>query len=161
MDPTKMDMRSFMFAMSDPSSPVYIPKFEFEMVPFKGLKNGVKTYKGHLLPMVCRNPTMLKQIDVRESDTFVVTFPKSGTHWVSEIIWLLQNDLNFEKAHSIMHMIRTPFIDMGLSNEFLSHLPDPRVFMTHFSYELLPDDLNKKAKVCLIISIQKINFILN
>lgn len=76
MDPSKMDMMEFMKGLNDPTSPFYVPPYEFEIIPYKGLKNGVKTYKGHILPFICRNPVVIKEIDVKETDTFVVTFPK-------------------------------------------------------------------------------------
>lgn len=147
MTAKNMDLIGFLQSMNDPNSPFYVPKFEFEMIPFKGLKHGLKRYNDHLLPMIVRNPTVVKNLEVRGDDTFVVTFPKSGTHWVSELCWLIQNNMDFERARTEPHSMRTPFLDVSLPNNFLKQMQSPRVFMTHFEYDLLPDDLNKKSKV--------------
>ena len=46
--------------------------------------------------------------------------------------------------------MRVPFIEMGLSKTLLEQMPSPRTFMTHYQLELLPDSLNKKAKVVYV-----------
>ena len=37
----------------------------------------------------------------RPDDVVMIGYPKSGTTWTAEIIWLLQNDLNYEKCNRI------------------------------------------------------------
>ena len=78
MASTKLDAVKFMKGLNDPESPYYVPKQEHEMRPFKGLKDGIKIYKGLILPMVSRNVEIVKSMDVKPDDTFVVSFPKSG-----------------------------------------------------------------------------------
>lgn len=36
--------------------------------------------------------------EVRPSDVFICTFPRSGTTWTQEMIWLICNDLDYESA---------------------------------------------------------------
>jgi hypothetical protein len=74
MDP-KMQL---MNKMKDPNSEYYVPETDFEYIPIKGTKRGVKSFKGHLFPIICRNATLAKTMKVREDDTFVITYPKSG-----------------------------------------------------------------------------------
>ena len=70
-----------------------------------------------------------------------------GTTWVEEIIWCIKNDLDFEKADSIFHIQRVPFIDYGMSDAELTELDSPRVFKTHLPYKYLPNGCQHKAKV--------------
>lgn len=65
------------------------------------------------------------------------------------MVWLIQHDLDFEKARIIQHGLRAPFIDFGLPSSFLDEMTPPRVFKSHFPIHMLPDELNHKAKVVL------------
>ncbi|KAJ8939807.1 hypothetical protein NQ318_012807 [Aromia moschata] len=51
--------------------------------------------------------------EVRPDDVFVVTFPRSGTTWVQEMVWLLANDLNYQKAAEIPLVYRFPFLEFS------------------------------------------------
>ena len=64
--------------------------------------------------------------------------------------WLIQNNLEYEIARNEKFFTRVPFIEMGLSKSFLDQMQSPRVLYTHYQRELLPDDLNKKAKVVYV-----------
>ena len=72
---------------------------------------------------------------------------------MEEIVWLIQNDLNFEEALKVLHLERVFFIDLCISeslNEKLKSMTKPRVFKSHLSVELLPDDMVKKSKVIFL-----------
>lgn len=71
-------MHELMKEINDPNSQYYVPKEDFEFIPVKGTKAGVKSRNGHLVPILCRNLSVVKNMEVREDDTFVITFPKSG-----------------------------------------------------------------------------------
>ena len=75
---SKIDLFTYMKGLDDPESPYYVPRLEYETKPFKGNQNGLQVYKGHLLPSICRNAEVVKSMEVKPDDTFVVTFPKSG-----------------------------------------------------------------------------------
>ncbi|XP_050498562.1 sulfotransferase 1E1-like [Diabrotica virgifera virgifera] len=49
----------------------------------------------------------------RPSDVFIVTFPRSGTTWTQEMIWLLANNLNYEKASQVNLRQRFPFLEFS------------------------------------------------
>lgn len=48
---------------------------------------------------------------VRSDDTWVVTFPRSGTTWTQELVWLISNNLDFETAKKINLDDRFPFLE--------------------------------------------------
>lgn len=79
MDLTKTNLLAFMKATNDPESPFYVPRYEhFGHISFKGLKHDLNVYQGYYLPAVCRNPLLVKNTNINETDTFVITYPKSG-----------------------------------------------------------------------------------
>ena len=53
----------------------------------------------------------LYNFEVREEDIWIVTYPRCGTTWTQEMVWLLMNDLNFEKAKDIDLSIRSPYLE--------------------------------------------------
>lgn len=50
----------------------------------------------------------LYNFKVRKDDIWVVTFPKTGTTWVQEMVWLINNNLDYKTAQSIHLTKRFP-----------------------------------------------------
>lgn len=59
----------------------------------------------------CGTAERLKDFLIRSDDVVIVTYPKSGTTWMSELLWLLVNDLDYDGAKSDSIMIRVPFLE--------------------------------------------------
>jgi sulfotransferase len=53
----------------------------------------------------------IKEMEVYEDDLWVVTWMKSGTTWSQEMLWLLNNDLDYERAKRIPLIQRYSFIE--------------------------------------------------
>ena len=49
---------------------------QIEKIP--GYKNGLKIANGSYLPMYVRNLSIIKSMELRDTDTFVIGYPKSG-----------------------------------------------------------------------------------
>lgn len=47
----------------------------------------------------------------RSSDIWVSTFPRSGTTWTQEMVWLIGNNLDFYKAKNDYLTNRFPFFE--------------------------------------------------
>ena len=108
-----------------------------------------------------------KNWQVRPDDVYVLTFAKNGTTWTQELVWLIQNDCNFEEAKTVHLDKRFPFMDLPVILDFIKHelpppmqddvlkkmedMPSPRFLKSHFRFCLLPDDLMEKSKavICL------------
>ena len=104
-----------------------------------------------------------KHWQVRQDDVYVLTFAKNGTTWTQELVWLLENDCNFDQAKAVPLDERFPFLDFLMLADFLKdelpqflkadilkslqEMPSPRLIKSHFRLCLLPDDLVEKCKV--------------
>lgn len=80
-----------------------------EKVP-DSLKDGVDRYAVMIetyLPLAKR----IKNFQVYEDDVWVISFPKCGTTWTQEMVWLLNNDLNYEAARNLSLEERFPFLE--------------------------------------------------
>ncbi|XP_071446463.1 sulfotransferase 1 family member D1-like isoform X2 [Hetaerina americana] len=52
-------------------------------------------------------------MELRPDDTWIVTFPRSGTTLTQELLWLLKNDFDYETARRVKIVERFPFIDLS------------------------------------------------
>ena len=67
--------------INDRDSPFYVEDENLETVPVKGFSNGMKRAKPGsdiLLHIGVRNLTNIKNMKLRDDDTFVISYPKSG-----------------------------------------------------------------------------------
>lgn len=47
----------------------------------------------------------------KSDDVWVFTFPRSGTTWTVEMLWLLMNDLDYNEAFSKTASTRIPYFE--------------------------------------------------
>ncbi|XP_074643448.1 sulfotransferase 1 family member D1-like isoform X3 [Tubulanus polymorphus] len=94
----------------------------------------------------------IKAFPVRESDIFVATFPKSGTTWVQEIVYLIESDLDFQTAKSTRIDDRFPFLEFPCPGmKTIGKSASPRFIKTHLPWQLLPDEVyTKKPKIIYV-----------
>ena len=86
----------------------------------------------------------LKTFPLRRDDLFIVTYPKSGTTWMQQIVKLLRNGGPLDRSVPWLELLDCDFgklfgytPDMADSSDALS----PRVFKSHLSYEFSPGGL--------------------
>ncbi|KAJ8960062.1 hypothetical protein NQ318_009504, partial [Aromia moschata] len=112
--------------------------------------------------------------EVNDKDIWMCSFPKTGTTWTAEMIWLIENNLDFAKA-DVNIQIRVPFLEISSifdyreltrtnkefnppsflndSLAFVKEQPTPRIMKTHLPWKLLPNaiqDGTKKAKIVYV-----------
>ncbi|XP_063916844.1 sulfotransferase 1E1-like [Zophobas morio] len=120
-----------------------------------------------------KNAEIYYNFQARPSDVWVITFPRSGTTWTQELVWLLSNNLDYERAFQTPLDARFPFLEFSsfvhplVKEEFLqenSHSreksllveeiaspawktfmqsSDRRFIKTHLPFSLLPPNLLK------------------
>lgn len=108
-------------------------------------------YKGVVLPQFTENIVhKFENFEVRPDDVWVVSFPRSGTTWTQEIVYLINSNMDIEKAKTVSIDDRFPYLEYltpGL--DAIANLPSPRLIKTHLPLKLLPKDINK-AKVIYV-----------
>ncbi|NXS93760.1 ST3A1 sulfotransferase, partial [Jacana jacana] len=93
----------------------------------------------------------LEDFEVRDSDIFLVTYPKSGTVWTQNILSLILHEGHRNGTENMETMDRIPWLEYNIKNMDYANLPMPRVFATHLSYYLVPRDLrNKRGRVIYV-----------
>ncbi|XP_032877005.1 amine sulfotransferase-like [Amblyraja radiata] len=91
----------------------------------------------------------LEHFEIKDSDVFIVTYPKSGTIWMQQILSLIYADGDLDDVQSKPTMQRAPWIEVPNSN--FPERPSPRLNVTHLPYHLVPKALKaKKGKVIYV-----------
>lgn len=101
----------------------------------------------------------LQRFEVRDSDIFLVTYPKSGTIWAQQIIIAiceLAGGLN-EYPNNSRQM---PWLENRLGLEDYALRPSPRLFVSHLTPVLMPQGLkDKRAKIIYVMRNPKDNIV--
>jgi len=101
--------------------------FQFQFSPVSGTqdRNFLNLFPSYLDGLVAcqpggfvattelaRNAEKLYNFKPRSSDVWIMTFPKSGTTWMQDLVWLVENNCDFEGAKASIH-IRSPQLEMS------------------------------------------------
>ncbi|XP_022125266.2 sulfotransferase 1C4 [Pieris rapae] len=137
--------------------------------------------KGYFLPQKYKaQASDIYNIPIRPDDIFVVTYPRSGTTWTQELVWLVKNDFDFETAKTTPIAARFPYLEFSIlvhpvyeqimrdenkidpqrlrivdtavlpSAEKVAKIPSPRFIKSHLPLSLLPPTLLDTAKVVYV-----------
>lgn len=92
----------------------------------------------------------IKDMEIKPDDVWLVTYPKSGTTWCQEMIWLICNDLDYEKAATVKLHARFPFLEIGGIRDLppgmdpfqeAISMASPRLIKSHLPVAFLPDQM--------------------
>uniref|UniRef100_A0A674B160 Sulfotransferase n=1 Tax=Salmo trutta TaxID=8032 RepID=A0A674B160_SALTR len=98
----------------------------------------------------------LQTFEIRDSDIFLVTYPKSGTIWAQQIITsICESEMGDVYPNNLEMMPWLEYIDK--SSDY-SLRPNPRLFASHLTPVLMPPGLrDKKAKMIYVMRNPKDN----
>ncbi|KAM4702564.1 sulfotransferase 2B1-like isoform 1-T3 [Rhinophrynus dorsalis] len=111
------------------------------------------TYKGTLFPAMS---TTVKDLEfeenefiVRDTDVFNITYPKSGTSWMIEILSLIRSDGDPTWSKTVLNWDRVPWIESpGVVEKIQQDEDDPRYITSHIPRHLFAKSFaGSKAKV--------------
>lgn len=111
---------------------------------------------------------VIKNWKHRCGDTYVCGFPKTGTTWIQDLVWCIQNSCNLGKSKEEFVYARARYIDAlfhfdsvkkkwpGPLLELtelasMQNIPEPRVYKTHLPFCLLPEKGLEESKVVLCL----------
>ncbi|KAJ3640724.1 hypothetical protein Zmor_027268 [Zophobas morio] len=142
------------------------------------------TRKGYAMFENCMMPQKYAELKnefdklkVNEEDIWVCTFPKCGTTWTQEMVWLIANNLDFETAKKVNLDQRFPFLEMSTIVDFsdeksnlpnfqvpdcvvdslgvIKNLKSPAFIKTHLPIQLFPQEIRNGTKKPKIIYVAR------
>ncbi|XP_060029139.1 sulfotransferase 2A1-like isoform X3 [Erinaceus europaeus] len=93
----------------------------------------------------CLSPKFLtgewRDFVFREDDVLILAFPKSGTHWMMEILSLIRTKGDPKWIQSVPIWDRSPWLEAKNLYEALEAQEGPRLISSHLPIQLLPKSL--------------------
>nr|XP_048283740.1 sulfotransferase 2A1-like [Myodes glareolus] len=112
-------------------------------------------YEGIPFPTIGYDRETLENCDkfvIRDEDTVILTYPKSGTNWMIEIISLIQTKGNPKWIQSVPIWERSPWLECQYGYELSISKEGPRLISSHLPFHLFPKSFfSSKAKVIFVI----------
>ncbi|XP_078503005.1 amine sulfotransferase-like [Lissotriton helveticus] len=111
-------------------------------------------HRGHNVMRHLATPEYIDPLyedEIRDTDVFQVTYPKSGTVWMQQILTLIYNEGYRNGTEDIQSIDQVPWIEYNIKHVDHTKRPSPRLITTHLTYDLVPKGLReKKGKVIYI-----------
>ncbi|KAF4076018.1 hypothetical protein AMELA_G00225540 [Ameiurus melas] len=111
-------------------------------------------YHGFYLPKFGYSVESLNYFEsfqVQDDDIFVITYPKSGTTWMQEILPLVLSGGDLTPVLTLQNNVRVPWLEAKLTAQVVPKLSAPRAFVSHMRYDLMPSTFfSSKAKVIYV-----------
>ncbi|RVE59879.1 hypothetical protein OJAV_G00193370 [Oryzias javanicus] len=113
-------------------------------------------YQGVYVPNLIHTEASLQyfqDFSFRAEDILLVTYPKSGTTWMQEVVPLIVSGGDPTSVETIPNWDRVPWLEeIRASTLNLEGRPSPRMLTTHFHYTMMPPSFFKvKPKVIYVM----------
>ncbi|XP_017265276.1 sulfotransferase 2B1-like [Kryptolebias marmoratus] len=111
-------------------------------------------YRGIPLPRegYSEDLKFFEEFNFKDDDILIVTYPKSGTTWMQEVLTLVLNGGDLTPFQTIPSWQRVPWVEIKSMVEHVEQLKSPRPLSTHFPCNLMPSSfLTSKAKVIYVL----------
>ncbi|XP_069804567.1 sulfotransferase 2B1-like [Dendropsophus ebraccatus] len=92
------------------------------------------------------------EFEVRDDDVFLVSYPKSGTTWMIEILSLIRRSGDFTWCREVPNFMRIPWLDVsGIGEKLVDGCESPRFLASHLPIQCFPKSFfSSKAKIIYI-----------
>lgn len=75
--------------------------------------NFIDAGNGCVMPQKYRGISeQVRDFEIRADDVFMCSYPRTGSTWLQEMVWLLGNDLNYDVAKNTIQQIRNPLLEL-------------------------------------------------
>ncbi|XP_037679358.1 bile salt sulfotransferase-like [Choloepus didactylus] len=89
---------------------------------------------------------------VRDDDVIILTYPRSGTQWMIDIVSLINSNGDPTWVQSVPNFVRSPWIEIDAAMKALSDQEGPRLVSSHLPIHLFPKSyFTSNAKVIYVI----------
>ncbi|KAM3932705.1 amine sulfotransferase-like [Leptodactylus fuscus] len=117
-------------------------------------RNGVFKHKGIYFDYQFTSPEIIDAIEhvlIRDSDVFLVTYPKSGTVWIAQILSLIFNEGHRNGTAHSENGTRITCLEFKADYPDFNSRPSPHPLSSHLPYYLMPRDLRlRKGKIIYV-----------
>ncbi|XP_042556323.1 sulfotransferase 2A1-like [Dipodomys spectabilis] len=114
-------------------------------------------YQGIPFPPTDFYPEVIKaaheELVLKDEDIITVTYPKSGTHWVIEVLSLIHSKGDPNWIRSVPTYVRSPWIETASGNRCtVERKEGPPLISSHLPIQLFPKSFfTSKAKMIYVI----------
>lgn len=145
-------------------------RWENIILPEQALWTGIQSYQRHpkfpVLTFVNNHaglgdPATMNEISrrfvPRSTDVHIVTYPKAGTSWIQEVVWLANHDADIIASNVVPSSQRTVYIELRtpradkLTQLESVPLESPRHIKWHHSSQLLPVQVVEEGKIIYLL----------
>ncbi|XP_043268973.1 luciferin sulfotransferase [Venturia canescens] len=135
-----------------------------------GVKSSfVRVEPGHCLvpPQYIFLATKIRDMEIRNEDVWMVSYPRTGSHWAQEMVYCIGNGFDYENAKTLL-LVRNPLLEssalmvsgdhvemfakLGNSVDNVANTPSPRYIKTHLPWDLLPDKMHEKRPKIIYVA---------
>jgi len=99
--------------------------------------------------------TIEANFEPRPSDVHIVTYPKAGTSWIQEVVWLVNHDADVEASNAAPSSQRTIYIELDSRKvdklALLHSAEGPRHIKWHHAAELLPPQVINDGRIIYLM----------
>ncbi|XP_070556225.1 sulfotransferase 4A1-like isoform X2 [Ptychodera flava] len=121
-------------------------------------RNGCHVYEGVCLPLSVSTQTLdvIKTLDVREDDVWILNYPRSGGIWIQEIVLCIMYKADIDAINNIPLTDRLSLLESIESSQNkqyptfdnFENMESPRLVHTSLPYHMLPMKIHsKKPKI--------------
>ncbi|XP_074501449.1 amine sulfotransferase-like [Sebastes fasciatus] len=86
----------------------------------------------------------LQHFETRPTDIFLITYPKSGTAWMQQVLVQIIDAAHPDLAEDATNRVRVPWLEERTADNPFRERPDPRIFGSHLPPDMLPQGVKAK-----------------